>query len=289
METIRTVFITGATGNQGSGVAKSLVEAQYKVKALTRNPESSTAKKITHANLEYVKGDLNDVNTYKAYLQDTDAVFSVQSGENGVIAEIKQGKDLADIARQVGVKHFIYSSVAGAGLHTGIPHWESKREIEEHIKSINLPFTILRPSYFYENYLFPQVSSRIPKGKLVTPLNGEKVLQLMSAGDIGKICVQILNAPEKYIHKTITMAAEQLSHDQVATLFSEILGRPIKYNKLPAIITRLAMGKNLYRMFSWLNNNNPIFIEDLEGFRKDYPFMEPLKKWISDNFKRVDK
>jgi uncharacterized protein YbjT (DUF2867 family) len=288
MNTIKTVFVTGATGNQGGGVAKKLINNQVQVKALTRDPASIKAQKLIDKNLEYVKGDLNDINSYREYMQGVDAVFSVQSGENGTDAEIKQGKDLANVAKKIGVKHFIYSSVAGADLHTGIPHWESKHQIEEHIKEIGLPFTILRPTYFYENYLFPQVKSRILKGKLVTPLKGEKVLQLMSATDVGEMCWTILNTPEKFISKTITMASEQLTHDQVAEIFSEVMGRKIKYTKLPAIITRLAMGKNLFKMFSWLNSNSAIFIQDLEGYRKEYPNGLGIKKWIIDHFKNHD-
>ena len=288
MDTIKTVFVTGATGNQGGGVVKRLIANQFHVKALTRDPGSTKTHKLIDKNLEYVKGDLNDINSYREYMPGVDAVFSVQSGENGINAEIKQGKELANMAKQIGVKHFIYSSVAGADLHTGIPHWESKHQIEKHIKEIGLPFTILRPTYFYENYLFPQVKSRILKGKLVTPLKGDKVLQLMSATDVGEMCLTILNTPENFTSKTITMANEQLTHLQVAEIFSEVMGRKIKYNKLPSIITRLAMGKNLFKMFSWLNNNSAIFIQDIEGSSKEYPKKLGIKKWIIDHFKNAD-
>ena len=73
--------------------------------------------------------------------------------------------NLANLAKEYDVKHFLYSSVIGADLNTGIPHWESKFKIENHIKQINLPYTIIRPASLFENFLIPQVKSRIVKGK----------------------------------------------------------------------------------------------------------------------------
>ena len=70
------------------------------------------------------------------------------------------------MAKENGVKHFLYSSVIGADVHTGIPHWESKFQIENHIKQIGLSYTIIRPASLFENLLIPQVKSRLLKGKL---------------------------------------------------------------------------------------------------------------------------
>jgi uncharacterized protein YbjT (DUF2867 family) len=287
METIKTVFVTGATGNQGGAVTKNLLNNGFKVKALTRDPSSIKTQKLKHPDVEIIKGDLNDIESYRNYLSDVDAVFSVQSSEDGIHVEIKQGKGLADMSKKFGVQHFLYSSVVGADLHTGIPNWESKWEIENHIKHLDLPYTILRPSSLFENFLIPQVKSRILKGKLVTPVNKEKVQQFIGADDIGKMSVHIFTEPGKYMNRTITLAAEQMDNEQVARIFSEVMGRTIKYQRLPRLITRLAMGKDLYKMFNWINQNDAVFIKDLDAFKKEYPSLESLKQWISRNFKRA--
>lgn len=285
MEEIKTVLVTGATGNQGGAVARNLAENNFKVKALTRDPGSSKAQKQQHPNIDYVRGDLNDIGSYAGYLQGVDAVFSVQSSECKVNAEVKQGQGLADTAKKSGIRHFIYSSVTGADLQTGIPHWESKWLVENHIKQIGLPYTILRPASLYENFLIPQVKSRILKGKLVTPVRKNKIQQFVGSEEIGKMNVRILKNPDRYMNKTITIATEEMDHVQVAGIFSEVMGVPIKYQQLPSVIVRLAMGKNLYKMFSWINENDAVFIKDLQVFRNEYPSMESLKQWIIRNFK----
>jgi uncharacterized protein YbjT (DUF2867 family) len=191
---------------------------------------------------------------------------------------------LADLAKEYGAKHFLYSSVAGADLNTGIPHFDCKFKIENHIKQIGLPYTIIRPNSLFENFLIPQVKSRIVKGKLASPVNKDKVQQFISVIDIGEISANIFLNQEKYLGKTITIAAEEMDMQQVANTFSEVLGKEIKYQKLPMLITRLAMGKNLYKMFRWINENDAAFMKDLDAFKKENPNLTSLKQWIKLNF-----
>ncbi len=285
MQNAKAIFVTGATGNQGGAVTRNLAEQGFAVKALTRNPASPQAQYLKKLNVKIIKGDLDDPGTFGDQLNGVDAIFSVQAYVNGAEKEKKQGIGLADLAKEKGIGHFLYSSVVGADAHTGIPHWESKFVIENHIRQIDLPYTILRPSSFYENFLIPQVKSRLLKGKLVIPNDKNKVQQFMSTEDIGRISVTIFNDPVKYTGKTITMATEQMDMQQVAGTFSEVWGKEIKYQKLPMFITRLFLGKDLYKMFKWINENDAIFLKDLDAFKKEYPGMLSLKDWIKQFFK----
>jgi hypothetical protein len=70
----------------------------------------------------------------------------------------------------------------------------------------------------------------------------------------------------------------------VANIFSEALEKKITYNKLPTLITRLAMGKDLYKMFAWINKNDAIFLKDINAFKKEFPDLLDLKTWIRDRF-----
>lgn len=284
MEVSKTFFVTGATGNQGSAVVNSLLAKGYSVKALTRNPDARKAKTLKEKPVHIIKGDLNDIATYAGHLKNVAGIFSVQTFENGIDKEIKQGIALADCAKQYGIKHFIYSSVIGSDQHTGIPHWESKFIIENHIKSLGISYTILRPSSLYENFLIPQVKSRILKGKLVTPTEGNKVQQFISAEDIGKISAAIFENPSFYRSKTLVLASEEMNMQQAAQIFSEVLGRKITYSKLPGFITRLVMGKDLHKMFSWINKNDAVFLKDLDAFKKEFPELVDLKSWIKKHF-----
>jgi uncharacterized protein YbjT (DUF2867 family) len=145
MERSKTFFVTGATGNQGGAVVKNLLARGYNVKALTRNPNSNKAKGLTNSKAEVINGDLNNPSGFAEHLKNVDGVFSVQTFENGIKKEIQQGIALADLAKQYAVPHFVYSSVIGSDAHTGIPHWESKFVVENHVKSLGLPYTVIRP------------------------------------------------------------------------------------------------------------------------------------------------
>ncbi len=282
---MKTIFVTGATGNQGGAVAFSLSKNGFKLKALTRKVDSVKAQNLQKQNIELIQGDLNDVNTFRDHLKAIDGIFSVQTFEKGVDREIKQGIDLANVAKEYGVNHFLYSSVAGADLNTGIPHFDSKFKIENHVKQIGLPYTIVRPNSLFENFLMPQVKSRIMKGKLASPINRHKTLQFTSAIDIGEISADIFLNREKYLGRTITIGSEEMDMQQAAAAFSEVLGKETKYQNLPMFITRLVMGKDLYKMFKWINENDAMFIKDLKAFTNEHPNLIGLKQWIKLNFK----
>ena len=280
----KTIFVTGGTGNQGGAVARNLTQQGFIVKVLTRNPTSIKSENLKKMNIEVVKGDLNNADTYREYLKNVYGIFSVQTFENGVEKEINQGITLATVAKEFGVKHFLYSSVFGADLNTGVAHMESKFKIENHIKQIGLPFTIIRPTSLFENFLIPQVKKGILKGKLVQAINRNTVLQYIAAEDIGKAAVKIFQESERYLGKTIPLATEQLSTQEVADKFSEVLNKKIEYKKLPVLITRLFLGKNLYKMFKWMTEISSFQNEVVDLTKKEFPNPVSLKTWIERNF-----
>jgi len=281
----KTIFVTGGTGNQGGAVARNLAQQGFGVKVLTRNTNSFKAKNLKKLNIELVQGDLNKPDTYRVHLKDADGIFSVQTFENGVHKEINQGITLATLGKELGTQHFLYSSVFGAQLNTGVRHIDSKCEIENHIKQIGLPFTIIRPTSLYENFLIPQVKKGILKGKLVQPIGRDTIQQYIAAEDIGKAAVKIFLNSNKYLGKTIPLATEQLNTWEVADTFSKVLNKKVNYKKLPVIITRLFLGKDLYKMFKWIEEKSIFQIEDVELTRKEFPNLLSLESWIRMNFK----
>ena len=106
MQNSKTIFVTGATGNQGGAVARSLINNGFKVKALTRNPSSPPAQNLKKLHAEIVQGDLNNTDTFRDHIKDVDGIFAVLTYENGIDKEIKQGMDLANLAKEYDVKHF---------------------------------------------------------------------------------------------------------------------------------------------------------------------------------------
>src|SRR5262249_41893736 len=128
------VLVTGATGQQGGAVAARMLEKGWKLRALTRNPQSHAAQALAQRSVEIVKGDLEDVASVQAAVQGVYGVFSVQDHAAGRVREIQQGKNVADAAANAGVQHFVYNSVGGADRNTGIDIWERKWEIENYVR-----------------------------------------------------------------------------------------------------------------------------------------------------------
>jgi uncharacterized protein YbjT (DUF2867 family) len=284
MQTLKKIFVTGATGNQGGAVVRNLLSRGFDIKVLVRDPAAAAVNNLTHQQVEIIEGDLSNPATYKQHLQDVDGVFCNLVFKYGVSKEIKQGFDLIKHSKENNVKHFVYSSVIGCDLNTGIPHLESKFKIENHIKASGMDYTIIRPSSLYENLLIPRVKIGIMEGKLVMPTHKNKVQQFVSSQDIGKVTASIFSNPEKYFNRTITLAAEQMDGEQLAAVFSKTLNKEMKFQQLPMFIVWLAMGKNLAKMFRWINNNDAVFVKDIPALKNEFTGMLGFEEWIKNNF-----
>src|ERR687898_1403718 len=182
----RVILVAGATGQQGGAVARNLLEWGFAVRALTRDTEKAAARELVDLGAEVVSGDLEDRGSIERVLEGVYGVFSVQTFfERGVESEVRQGVQLADAAKAAGVEHLVYSSVGSAHRETGIPHFESKWEVEEHVRQIGLPYTILRPTYFMQNWEWTR--EMILGGSLAQPFDPDKPLQQVAVEDIGAL------------------------------------------------------------------------------------------------------
>src|SRR5262249_13121045 len=157
MTSDRTILITGVTGNQGGAVAQALQGTGFHLRGLTRMPEGERAAALARQGVDVVKDDLDDEATLRRALAGTWGVFGAQNTlEAGVEREEAQGKRLATLAREAGVKHFVYTSVGSAHKQTGIPHFDNKWRIEETVRGLRFPsHVILRPVVFMENLVAP--------------------------------------------------------------------------------------------------------------------------------------
>ena len=183
----RTVLITGATGKQGGATARALAGKGFKIRAMTRKPESDAAKAIAReTGADLVQGDLNDPASLKNALNGAWGVFAVQNTwEAGVAGEEEQGKRIANLAKEAGVQHYVYTSVGSAHRKTGIPHFDNKFRIEDTVRSLKFPsHVILRPVFFMENLTSPWF---LNGDNLYAALAPTTRLQMIAVDDIGRI------------------------------------------------------------------------------------------------------
>jgi uncharacterized protein YbjT (DUF2867 family) len=277
----KTILVTGATGRQGGAVIRHLLPKGWKVRALTRSPGGAAAQELKRQGIEVVQGDLEDPASLESAVRGAHGVYSVQDFWSvGARREVQQGKNLADAAKKTGVAHFVYSSVGGAERNSGIDHWESKWEIEQHICHLGLSATILRPAPFMENYYIDQVEIGILKGKLLDPIRADKPYQTIAAEDIGAFAALAFERPQEFIGLALEIAGSELTNPQAAEVFSRVLGRPVKFRKLPMLAVRLFLGKEFYQMFRWFNDAG--FQADIAGLRRRYPevHLQSLEDWL---------
>jgi uncharacterized protein YbjT (DUF2867 family) len=229
------VLIAGATGQQGGAIAHGLLAKGWKVRAMTRHPESAKATELKRLGAEVVAADLDNAASIEAALKGAWGAFAVQNTwEAGVEGEERQGLSFAEIARKAGIQHLVYSSVASADRHTGIPHFDNKARIEGKIRSLGFPsYTILRAVFFMENLAGPWFLPGLQNGVLAIGIRPETRLQMIAVKDIGAYGVWAFEQHEKLNRHEIDIAGDELTMPETAAVFGRIMGRDISYQQVP--------------------------------------------------------
>jgi uncharacterized protein YbjT (DUF2867 family) len=229
------ILVTGATGSQGGTVARYLLKTGYKVKAMTRKPESEKAGILKSLGAEIIKGDFDDPTSLELALEGVRGVFSVQNTwEAGVEREEEQGKRFAEIAKKKGVSHFVYSSVGSAHRNTGIPHFENKWRIEQTVRALRFPsYTIIRPVFFMENFVSPWFLPGILEGKLLMGIKPETILQIIAVDDIGKYGLMAFERQEKMNGVELDIAGDKHTMPETASILSRETGGKIEFAEVP--------------------------------------------------------
>ena len=280
----KTVLVAGATGRQGGAVVRHMRPKGWNLRALTRNTSSYAAKQLACQGVELVQGDLDDPESLERAARRVYGIYSVQDFWTvGARREIQQGKNLANAAKRAGVEHLVYSSVGGAERQTGITHWETKWEVEKHIRSLKLPVTVLRPVSFMETYHILEVEVGLLKGKLADPIRGDKPYQTIATDNIGGFAALAFERPKEFIGMELEIAGSELTNVQAAEVFSRVLNRTVKFQRLPLPVVRLVLGKEFYEMFHWFNSKG--YQANIPELRRKYPevHLHSLEEWLRED------
>jgi uncharacterized protein YbjT (DUF2867 family) len=247
------------------------------VRALTRDPDKPQARALTGPGVEVVRGDMEDPGSLTRALDGAYGVFSVQTALGaGAEAEIRQGINLANAAKRSGITQFVYASVASADQRTGIPHFESKFRIEEHIRGTGMRFTIVRPVFFMENWL--GMRPAIESGTLTLPLNPTTRLQMIAVDDIGAIVAAAFEHAGRWQDRAFELAGDELSMTEVAAAFSRISGRQVRYVQTPWDEFEKQAGKEMTVMFRWFQETG--YHVDIGAVRQEYNKLLTFEQWM---------
>ncbi len=273
------VLVIGATGKQGGAVASNLIPKGHNIRALTRNVDSAKAKRLKEKGVEVVKGDLTDPGSLVQAMQGMDTVFAMTTPfEAGVEAETQQGITLADAAKQAGVGHFVFSSVANADQNTNIPHFDSKYKVEQYLVTLGMPYTICAPVYFMDNLFEAWFLPSVKEGALKFGMPTDRVLQQISIDAIGAFGAALIERRESVFGKRFDIAGDELTGAEAMKIVSQASGRNIGYESFDPEFMR-ADNPDFAEMFGWFNRVG--YSANISELRKDFPEVnwESYKEW----------
>jgi uncharacterized protein YbjT (DUF2867 family) len=258
-EQSRVIVVTGATGLQGSAVVRRLLAQGWRVRALTRNAQSQKAQALAAQGAEVVQGDLAQPASLAPVFSGAYGAFSVQNPMlSGMQGEIQQGKNVADAAAKAGLRHVVYASAGTGGRGTGIPSWESKLVIEDYLRQLGVPLTVLRPMAFMELMTAPQFFPHMAMWQVMPAMMGSsRPLGWFSASDIGHITAKAFAEPERFIGQDLSLASDVQTIDECRALYQAALGRKPPRFPMPVwLFQRFGfVGQDLGHMWRWLRDN----------------------------------
>jgi len=254
----------------------------HNIRTITRNPDSDKAKKLKEQGVEVMKGDFSDSDSLLKAATGMDTVYAMTTPfETGTKAEVKQGIAIADAAKKANVGHFIFGSVASADRNTNIPHFDSKYEVEKHIVSLDMPYTISRPVFFMDNYFSPWFLPAIKEGTVKLAMPANRLLQQVSVKNIGAFVAALVERREKVFSKRIDIAGDELTGDETAAILSKASGSEIKYEGFDPEFMRKD-NADFAKMFEWFNDVG--YDVNIQKLHDDYPEVkwQKLSDWAQE-------
>ncbi|GJD72116.1 SDR family oxidoreductase [Methylobacterium goesingense] len=224
------ILVTGATGPQGRPVVEKLIEAGFKVRVLVRDP--AKARDLADMGAEVVPGDLDDLSSIAAATEGQDGVFLTLAFFTGTHA---QGKNVIEAAAKHGVRRIVWN-VAGRiqQQDIGNPAIDKWRPILADLKASGVPFTVLQPTVYMENFLNPAIAREVAEtGVLAYPIPESAHTQWISHQDTAAYTLAVFRRGGDDSMVVDVAGPEDLTGAQIAERFGNALGRTIVFRPMP--------------------------------------------------------
>ncbi|MEU1408943.1 NmrA/HSCARG family protein [Streptomyces sp. NPDC005728] len=264
-----TIAVTGATGAQGGATARALLAAGHRVRALTRTPAAPAARALRRLGADVRFADFDDRPTLDAALAGADSLFAVTTPfGTDTATEVRQGKALLDAAVAVRVGHIVFTSAAHADRGTGIPHYESKDEIERYLRATGVPWTVIAPAAFMDNFASGWTLEGLRDNTFAWPMPADRPLTLIPADDIGAFAALVLQRRATFSGRRIDIASDELTAAQIAAALSAATGRSVTHREVPLSYVR-THSDDLAAMFAYFTTTG--LDVDVTGLRHAHP------------------
>ncbi len=309
----KVIAVIGATGGQGGGLVRAILNDRsggFQARAITRNANSEKAKALAVAGAEVVAADLDDVESLKKAFAGAYGAFCVTNywEHFSVEKEMQQAKNLAEAAKAAGVKHVIWSTLEDTRKWISlddkrmptlmgkykVPHFDGKGEANRYFTDAGVPTTFLLTSFYFENFInFGMGPKKGPDGVLaITFPMDDKKLPIIAQEDIGKCSYAIFKRGQEFIGKTVGIAGEHLTGEQMAAGFSKAFGQPVKYNAVPPDVYRsfgFPGADDIGNMFQFKRDFNADYCgaRSIAFSRSLNPEMQNFAMWLEKNKSRI--
>ena len=307
------IVVFGATGAQGGGLAKAILNdknSEFSVRAVTRDVNSDKAKELANLGAEVVAGDVDDIESLKKTLEGAYGAYFVTFfwAHFSPEKEMAEAKSMALAAKDAGLKHVIWSTLEDVRKYVPlgdnsiptlhgkykVPHFDGKGESDQFFIDAGVPVTFLLASYYWENLIyFGMGPKRGEDGKLsITFPMGNKKMAGIAAGDIGKCAYGIFKKGETLMGKRIGIAGDQLTCTEMAGAISKAIGEEVSYNEVTPDQYRsfgFPGADDLGNMFQFYRDFDEVCnsIRDVNGSRELNPELKSFDAWLEENASRI--
>lgn len=314
MNTGKLIAVVGATGSQGGGLVRAILddpEKRFDVRALTRSARSTAARRLADAGAEVVEADLDDGRSVRGAFEGAHGAFVVtnywaemspedEDRRTRAARELDQADTAALAAKQAGVEHVVWSTLEDTRAHFGtddrvptvderfkVPHFDAKAEADAMFREYAVPTTFLRTTLFFEGFTDALAPVRNAEGKLILTVPiADKPMSGIAVDDIGKTALQLFARGDDAIGDTVSIAGDHLTGAQYAAAMSEVLGEVVTYEPMEWNAFR-ALGfpgaVEMGNMFQYYAENSARFVgdRDLDKVRELNPELQSFRKWLS--------
>jgi uncharacterized protein YbjT (DUF2867 family) len=313
MADTKLIAVVGATGAQGGGLVKGILEdaaGGFAVRAITRHPDGEKGAALAALGAEVVGADLDDAASVQRAFEGAYGAFCVTNfwEHFSVEREQQQATNLAQAAKGAGVQHAIWSTLEDTrrwvplddprlptllGKYK-VPHFDSKGEVDQRFRDLGVPTTFLLTSFYWDNFIyFGMGPTKGADGRYaITMPMGDRRLPGIAAEDIGRCTYGIFKQGLSLVGDTIGVAGEHLTGTQMATALSAALGVDIHYNDVPPDVYRrfgFPGAEDLGNMFQFNRDFDGVFraAREPDVARRLYPGLQDFATWLARHASRI--
>jgi uncharacterized protein YbjT (DUF2867 family) len=309
----KTIAVVGATGAQGGGLVRAILNdpaGGFAVRAITREVQSEKARELAKLGAEVVAADADDVESLKRAFNGAYGAYCVTFfwAHFSPEKEHAQAVAMAQAAKAAGLRHVIWSTLEDTrkwvplddnrmptlmGKYK-VPHFDSKGESDQVFLDLVLPTTFLLTSFYWDNFIYVGMGpKKDAEGRLsfAMPMDDRKLPGIASE-DIGRCAYGIFKRGPEMIGKTVGIAGEHLTGYQMAEALTAVLGQKVHYTAIPPDVYRgfgFPGAEDLGNMFQFKRDFESYFcgVRSVEFSRSLNPSLQSFSQWLERNKSRI--